>query len=230
MLESASQVMSVFWREGNLESGAWAHGLSWLLAPKRLIKGWHPKIRPESRLGGRYVQFEPVNWSGPFVFAGRPAVKAMSHMAPQEEALVVGYLVERGYALSPSHPIPNHEVMDRTWHWRGFERCLTDRRLSSHLNDLMNDLAESGRVIWTVVEGPGAVVNTDIPYSGVSTLDRVKAIVDGASANQWVSVMLGVKFTKEQCLRFSKADILQEFSGLIVQAAEITTVVENAIP
>jgi hypothetical protein len=195
-----------------------------------LIKGWHPKIRPESRLGGRYVQFEPVNWSGPFVFAGRPAVKTMSQSSSEDDALVVGYLIERGYRISPSHAVPNHDVMDRTWHWRGFELCLAERRLGAALNDLMNDLAGSERVAWIVVEGPGTLVNAGVPYTGMETLDRIKELVDRATSDQWVSVMLGVKFAREQCVRFSKAEILREFSRVLGQADKIARVVENAVP
>lgn len=222
--------MTVFWRERTLKSGSWAHGLSWLLAPKRPIKGWHPKIRPEPRLAGRYVQFEPVNWSGPFAFAGRPAVKAVSQPEPEDELLIVGYLIERGYGLSPSHPEPSHDVMDRTWHWRGFERCLAEPPLRNQLNALMNDFAPPERVIWTVVEVPSTLLNEGIPYSGLSTLDRVKETVDAATSDQWVSVMCGVKFQREQCLRFSEPEILREFSGVLVQAAEIAKFVESVIP
>jgi len=222
--------MSVFWRERTLKSGSWAHGLSWLLAPKRLIKGWHPKIRPEPRLGGRYVQFEPVSWSGPFDFAGRPAVKAVSQPSQQDEALVVGYLIERGFALSPSHPNPSYDVMDPTWHWRGFERCLAEPSLRNQLNDLMNDFTPPERVVWIVTEGPDALLNEAIPYSGMSTLDRVKDALDAATSDQWVSVMCGVRFQREHCLRFSEAQILREFSGVLVQAAKIAKVVEGAIP
>jgi hypothetical protein len=222
--------MSVFWRERTLNSGSWAHGLSWLLAPKRLITGWHPKIRPEARLGGRYVQFEPVTWSGPFFFAGRPAVKAMSQSSPEDEAIVVGFLIERGYGLSPSHPNPSHDVMDRTWHWRGFERCLTEPSLRNQLNDLMNQFAPLERVIWIVTEGPHPLVNEAIPYSGMSTLDRVKGTLDATTSDQWVSVMCGVRLQREHCLRFSEAEILREFSSVLVQAAKIAKVVESAIP
>lgn len=222
--------MSVFWRERTLKSGSWAHGLSWLLAPKRLIQGWHPKIRSEPRLGGRYIQFEPVTWSGPFVFAGRPAVKALSPTPQEDEALVVGYLIERGYGPSPLHPNPSHDVMDPTWHWRGFERCLAERPLRSHLNNFMNDLAPPDRVIWIVVEGPGELLNEAMPYSGMSTLDRVIDTLDAAAPDQWVSVMCGVRFQREQCLRFTEAQILREFSGVLVQAAKIAEVVESEIP
>lgn len=222
--------MSVFWRDAKLESGAWAHGLSWLLAPKRLVNGWHPKIRVEHPSGRRYVQFEPANWSGPFVFAGRPAVKAMSDQALEDEALVVGYLVERGYRLAPSHLVPDHEVVDRKWHWKGFERVVTEHRLGNHVNDLMNGLAPSRRIAWTVIAGPETPASVDVPYIGTSTLESVKTIVDAAGPDQWASVMLGAKFPKEECLRFTQTEILNEFSAVILQAAEIAAVVEKAIP
>ena len=114
----------------------------------------------------------------------------MPQPSPEDDALVVGFLIERGYGLSPSHPLPSHEVMDRTWHWRGFELCLAERPLGNRLNDLMNDFARPERVIWIVVEGPGTLLNEGVPYSGMSTLDRVREIVDAATSDQWVSVML----------------------------------------
>ena len=157
-------------------------------------------------------------------------MKAVSLPEPEGEFLIVGYLIERGYGLSPSHPEPSHDVMDRTWHWRGFERCLAEPPLRNHLNALMNDFAPPERVIWTIVETPSTLLNEGTPYSGLSTLDRVKETVDAATSDQWVSVMCGVKFQREQCLRFSEPEILREFSGVLVQAAEIAEFVESVIP
>jgi hypothetical protein len=94
----------------------------------------------------------------------------------------------------------------------------------------MNDLAPPERVIWIVIEGPGFLLNEVMPYSGMSTLDRVKDTLDAATSDQWISVMCGVRFQREQCVRFSKAQVLREFSGVLVQAARIAKVVESAIP
>jgi hypothetical protein len=164
------------------------------------------------------------------MFAGRPAVKALSQPSEDDEALVAGYLVERGYALSLSHPDPSHDVIDSTWHWRGFERCLSEPSLRKHLADLMNDFAPHERVIWIVTERAVGLRNELIPYDGMSTLDKVKASLDTAPSDRWVSVMCGVRFQREQCLAFSEVEILREFSRLLVQAHKIAAVVESAVP
>jgi hypothetical protein len=153
----------------------------------------------------------------------------MSQPSSEDEALVVGYLVERGYGRSPSHPDPSHDVMDQTWHWTGFERCLSEQPLRQSLDALMDDFARPERVIWVVTEGPDGLRNEAIPYSGMSALARVKNTLDAASSDQWVSVMCGVRFEREQCLRFSEAQVLHEFSELLVHAAKIANVVESAV-
>jgi len=94
----------------------------------------------------------------------------------------------------------------------------------------MDDFVPHERVIWIVAERPDGLLNEVIRYAGMSTLDIVKATVDAATSDQWVSVICGVRFQRERCLHFSEAQILCEFSGVLVQAAKIATVVESAIP
>jgi hypothetical protein len=207
-----AQSNSILWREQRLESGSWAHGLSWLLAPKRLIKGWHPKIRAERASKRRYIQYEPVNWSGPFVFAGRPAIKAVPERDSTPERLVVGYLVERG------HPIGTTAEDD----------LLSDSRIRSRLDHLVLMFDGNRRMARIVISG---VPETDlaIPYVGGSSLRAIETVVATSDPQEVISVMLGVSFTLEECLRFSQADILNEFSPALAIAADIAEMIENAV-
>lgn len=221
-----TQAKSILWRERRLESGSWAHGLSWLLAPKRLIKGWHPKIRPERSFNGRYIQYEPVNWSGPFVFAGRPAIKAVPKRDSEAERLVVGYLVERGRSVAAS--AEDDMVMDSKWHWKGFENALRDPQLRSRLDQLVLTFDEDRRAARIVISG---VRETDVamPYVSGPSLRSIETIVATANPNDVISVMLGVTFTLDECLHFSQADILNEFSLGLVVAADIAALIERAV-
>lgn len=221
-----AQAKSILWRERRLESGSWAHGLSWLLAPKRLIKGWHPKIRSERAFNGRYIQYEPVNWSGPFVFAGRPAIKAVPKRDSEAERLVVGYLVERGHSVGAA--AEDDMVMDSKWHWKGFENALRDKQLRSRLDHLVLTFDEDRRAARIVISG---VRETDVamPYVGGSSLRPIETIVATADPNDVIDVMLGISFTLEECLRFSQADILNEFSPALAVAADIAALIESAV-
>jgi hypothetical protein len=93
----------------------------------------------------------------------------------------------------------------------------------------MYGFASPDRVVWIVTEESDALLNETIPYLGLSTLDRMQDALEAATSDQWVSVMCGVRFQREQCLAFSEAQILHEFSGALVQAAKIAKFVESAI-
>ena len=222
-----AQGNSILWREQGLESGSWAHGLSWLLAPKRLIRGWHPKIRPERASERRYIQYEPVNWSGPFVFAGRPAIKAVPKTNIGAERLVVGYLVERGH--SEGVATDHNFVMDSKWHWKGLEVALRNSELRSQLDQLILKFEKHRRTARIVISGRS---NADvaIPYVGNSSLDSIERIVARAEKNDVISVILGVSFSLEECLNFSQADILREFPPALMTAADIAAMIETAVP
>ena len=93
----------------------------------------------------QWVQFEPDDWSGPFFWNGKPAIRtprpARNKTAITDEELFVGYYVERGH-LADTDP---YRVMDESWHWQGLLRCLTEPVLRDELNALMLDLPEARR-------------------------------------------------------------------------------------
>ena len=63
----------------------------------------------------------------PLFWSGKPAIRASSSIPAKagrpvtEDALYVGYYVERGRLVDDD---PN-KVMDQSWHWHGFYRCLS---------------------------------------------------------------------------------------------------------
>jgi hypothetical protein len=82
----------------NLTSGKWAHAISWLLAPKRLISGFSPKILPttvrDRQPGVKcWIEFHPANWLPNFDDAARTAIVGLDVTYSEGGILVVGSLL-----------------------------------------------------------------------------------------------------------------------------------------
>jgi len=149
-----------------------------------------------------------------------------------EEALFIGYYVERGV---PHHDMPARQI-DSRWHWHGFARCLSESRLRDDLNALMLNLREDRRVVWidcSEAEHPAGTVVPPVvrvlPYKGLTTLAETKKIIDGIPQYQWINVMLGVRYSMTECLT-EQRDLIGEFRNPIVRANEIRQLVQNALP
>src|SRR5687767_3934191 len=103
--------------------GAWAPDLKTAIDSKqRFLVGWRPRSRIWRGTWVQWVHFEPDDWSGPFFWSGKPALIASqpkaSRLGPPigEEALFVGYYIERGHERRPDMPAAQ---MDGGWHWHG---------------------------------------------------------------------------------------------------------------
>lgn len=159
----------------------------------------------------------------------------MTRPVDVEDALFVGYYVERGIphcADMPAKEMPPGS----SWHWFGFQRCLAEDGLREDLNALMLDLPKERRVVWidcSETEEPGEPLAPPLvkilPYEGLTTLVETKAIVDTIPRFQWINLMLGLRFTLNECLT-EQHDLLDRFRMPVVRANEIRQLVEDARP
>jgi hypothetical protein len=152
-----------------------------------------------------------------------------------DEALFVGYYVERGVPHRPEMPAKEMHA-GSPWHWYGFERCLSEPVLRDALNALMLNLPMDRRVVWidcSETDQAGAPVAPPLvrvlPYEGLTTLTETKTTVDGIPVFQWINVMLGVRYTIDECLT-EQRDLVDRFRNPIVRANEIRQLVEDARP
>jgi hypothetical protein len=221
--------------------GEWAAGLrKAILARQRFIPDWGPRYRIWRYSGHQWLQYEPDAFpKAPFFWSGKPAIRATRPKSSRhgqvnvDEALFVGYYVERGIPHCPEMPA---KEMQSGWHWYGFERCFTVPLLRDDLNALMLNLPAGRRSVWidcSETEGPGAALAPPLvqvlPYEGLTTLAEVKAIADGVPDFQWVNVFLGVRYTMGECLA-EQGNLVDHFRNPIVRANEIRQLVEDARP
>ena len=102
------------------------------------------------------------------------------------------------------------------------------------LNELMLDLPLDRRILWidcSEAEEPGAPVAPPLvkvlPYDGLTTLAEAKAVIDRVPDFQWINVMLGVRYTLNECL-VEQRNLVDRFRNPIVRADEIRKYVEDA--
>ncbi len=212
--------MSLFPSDDRFGKGSWAHGLSWLLAPKRFIREWHPRIRVDDETGQKWIQYEPLNWSEAFLASGRPVLRCDPAADVDDQALFVGYCVERWFP--PTRAMSNVKA-----HWAGLERCLATPRLQTGLNALMDGFAAERRVIWILEESP--LRGTRIRYCGDASLNELGGALRNAGQQQRISVMLAEMYAKRECLRLGQGDIVKHFGAAIRTSAEIMRLIESAV-
>jgi len=224
----------------NFGDGGWAPDLKRDIGMLQgLVPGWRPKSRIWRGTFVQWVQFEPEGSSGPLFWRGKPAIRASrskdsrSGLVTVEEALFVGYYVERGL---PTHPSIPEAVMDPGWEWYGFKRCLSEPDFRKELDALMMNLPAGRRTFWIDCSeserADGHVlppVSWIVRYAGASTLADAALIINGIAPTQWVNVMLGSRFTKDECLE-RQHDVVTDFRNPIVRANEIRGLIENAKP
>lgn len=221
--------------------GGWASELrKAILSGQRFIPDWSPKYRIWRYSGHQWIQYEPDGLpNAPFFWSGKPAIRASRPKSSRQgqvqvdEALFVGYYVERGV---PHCPEMQAKEMGPGWHWYGFERCLNEPSLRDDLNALMLNLPVGRRIVWldcSEAEQPGVPVAPPLvrvlPYEGLATLDEAKSIIDRVPDFQWINVMLGVRYAMDECLT-EQRQLVDNFRNPIVRANEIRQLVEDALP
>lgn len=213
--------MALFHYDARFAAGAWTHGVSWLLAPKRLVAGWHPRIRTRSAGQDRWIDYEPLDWSGSFFARGKPALRVVPASAEAPESLLVGYCVERD--LAPPRVSPDHAVdsVEMNSHWEAFERCLGEQAGRRNLDALMREYPPRRAYAW-IFSDRAECTHLYLPYEGCATLHAVRAAMPLAlPAAQLQGVMLASRFTAEECAALMPKDVLREFGPAITNAARI---------
>jgi len=66
-----------------------------------------------------------------------------------------------------------------------------------------------------------------LAYKGPATLAEAKTIVEGVPEFQWIDVMLGVRYSMNECLT-DQRNLVDQFRNPIVRANEIRKLVEDA--
>ncbi len=204
--------MTIFF-DGGFEPGKWAGGLAKLLHQAKIIDDLLPKARVWRANWTQWIQFEPVGHVGPAFWLGKPAILSGNGF------LYVGYYVERGLLSHPSHP---EYVITPEWEWHGFMKCLEHDPCRRTLNSLMQNLPEEQRCLWVriVHDEKGILLDQVLAYGDEHTLLDFMRISAQAPTDHWVEAMLGVRFSKEECLHLQKK-IVPEMRNPLIRADEI---------
>ena len=204
--------MQIF-SDSGFETGKWAGELAKLLRQAKILDELVPKARVWRATWNQWIQFEPDWHVGPAFWFGKPALLS------EDGFLQVGYYVERGLLYHPTHP---EYVITPEWHWHGFIRCLEQDHCRQKLNILMQELPEERRYLWIHIlsEEKGTLLNKSLAYEGAKTLDDFGNLYSEAPEDHWVEVMLGVRFSKNECLSLQKK-IVSDLRTPLIRADEI---------
>ena len=224
----ATEKQPLFADEAGFTSGTWTHGVSWVMAPKRFIKEWCPKIRVDSFSGERWVQYQPVDGAGAFFSHGKPCIRVVRDSTSRDARMMVGYHVERGYQDGSAERLPE-TVASSSWHWTGFVRCLRDPLRREALNEAVRELSRDQLTIWNrnVQGGQRSEAMSRYDNSG---LDNLLTELDGRGDSEWLEVILGRSFTVAECRNMSNADLAARFGELVQRTMKIVAVVQAAVP
>src|SRR5437667_12794808 len=97
------------------------------MAPKRFVRGWHPRIRVHDKTAEKWVQYERLNWSDAFLASGKPVLRSDPAADGADQVLFVGYCVERWFSPTLPDSFPSADVPNVKAHWAGLEHCLATR-------------------------------------------------------------------------------------------------------
>jgi hypothetical protein len=207
--------MNIFSEKG-FEAGKWAGEIARSLRSSSIIPDLIPKARVWRATWKQWIQFEDPNLSGPAFWIGKPGIIS------SKDALYIGYYVERGLPKEESSS-PLYK-MTSNWHWNGFSRCLNDKSLQKELNSYLVDLNNFHSCIWLHTDKSEECID----YKDDNSLSEVKMIIDSIPSNLWIDVILGIYFSKEECLE-RQNKIISELPIPIIRAYEIAGFVNNAM-
>ena len=217
--------MRVFGSTG-FNEGSWVSGLSKLLRQRPILndkqlvsREWRGTLT-QGLPALHWIQFEPPGYKLPAFWMGKPAILAWDDM------LYVGYYVERGYEprAKPEYLRTHPEyIMDAGWHWHAFRNVLRDKTRRDQLHCLMENLPASRRCVSLCAPRP----SNRIAYKGRSSLLAMESAIKGCNPNEWIDLILGVSFTRDDCLTLQSA-IIDELRAPLIRAMEIHELVLGA--
>ncbi|MDE2180772.1 MAG: hypothetical protein KGJ40_07995 [candidate division NC10 bacterium] len=196
--------------------GRWAGNLAELLRNRNIVPGLSPKARVWRANWKQWIQFEEPGLPGPIFWLGKPGIIS------NEEILYAGYYVERGLPQRPG--IPSTYAITPEWHWHGFIKCLVNHELRSVLSRLLLNLPEQRNCIWIHTE----TSDQHFKYVSEDTLLEAQSALPALSSDKWIDVVLGVFFTKQECLGL-QAELVHHLVSPIIQAYEICSLVKDTV-
>jgi len=205
--------MAIFYESG-FEDGRWAGSLAMLLRKKNLIPGLVARGRIWRGDWRQWIQYETPGFPGSLFWIGKPAIRS------NKEFLFAGYYIEKGFT---KHEKADYQLTDK-WHWHGFVRCLKDEDRQGLINDSIISLPQEHRSCWIETDD----MDKSYPYVGKESLRDIQTMMDGPQKNLWLNVMLGVCFSKEECLNLQER-IVGELQKPIITANDIDEIVKNGM-
>lgn len=211
--------MKIF-SESGFDSGKWAGNLAGALRQTSIIEDLVPKGRVWRPTWNQWIQFEPIGIPGPFFWYGKPAILADNGW------LYVGYYIERGLS---NHDSSLDYVLTEKWHWQGFVKCLENREDRSTLSSLILNLSNGRRCVWIrLSQGNRVMESNSFEFKDENTLMVAHKRFPSVPPDEWIEVLLGVRFSKEECLNLQKK-IVSELKTPIIRADEIRWLVMEAL-
>ena len=218
MMTCSSEVAMSIFKEKDFYLGAWGSPLARVLKERKILPDLDPVCRILRNTTLRWVQYQPPGLKGPEHWLAKPAI------LPSESKLFAGCFVERGLPKELARE-PEY-IFGKSWRWHGFIACLEDPDLRARLHAYMTNLTTGRSCIRTWVEHAEDHVDA---YTGADCLlalrDRLKTI----PADKWITCVLGVQFTKIECLDLQEKIVL-ELRNPIIRASEMTALFEECTP
>jgi hypothetical protein len=110
--------------------------------------------------------------------------------------------------------------MDAEWHWHTFYRALSEDSLGSAI---LASLFERHCIWISQPKSPSEYQEFDAQ----PTVAKVKAYVDSLPSDEWVDVVLGVRHSKDECLRLQD-EIVTKLIDPLKKGYELYEVVRDA--
>jgi hypothetical protein len=203
--------------------GSWVSGLAKLLRERPILtnkqlvsREWRGTLS-QGLPALHWIQFEPPGYKLPAFWMGKPAIVAW------DDVLYVGYYVERGYEaqVRPEYLRTHPEyIIDDAWHWHSFRSVLNDKNRRDQLHSLMENLPASRRCLTVYARRP----SNPIPYTDRSSLAEMESAIAACDPNEWIDLILGASFTRDECLRL-QTNIVDELRAPLIRAMEIDELV-----
>lgn len=206
--------------ESGFDSGKWSGNLAKTLRQPSIIDDMVPRGRVWRPTWHQWIQFEPRGIPGPFFWYGKPAILTDNGW------LYVGYYIERGLS---SHDSSLDYVLTENWHWHGFMKCLENQKSRLTLASLILNLSSERRCFWIrLSQGNSVIESISLAFEDENTLTAARKRLLSVSQDVWIEVLLGVRFSKKECLSLQK-NLVSELKTPIIRADEIRWLVIDAL-
>lgn len=210
----------IFGAQG-FDQGRWAGELAKRLGRAGIFAELVPKGRVWRATWQQWVQCEPPGWSGPLYWMGKPAVLSW------QGNLYAGYYLERG--LDPGSG-PEDQIMTSGWHWLTFLTMLADEGKRSRINTLLFSLPLERRCLF--INGhygePPEVRSATLPFTDDRVWQQARTRIDAASTKHWLEIVVGVWFSKAECLQL-QTKVLDLIRKPLQVAEEISRLIQESV-